>query len=251
MALLFECMGKCCCNTLDTADIVRDACLHHLPRSDALPSSRLQNRQGANLIRGRGGHASSSLLWTLPHKSDHHKADRVRIAVDRFGLCCKAVPKLATLLLFHWSTGQGDEERQAAIANRGSAVRSLVPAFTRDVPGTLFAHVASYQSHGFARRAGEGSERTANRRPESRGRRLTGRWQTATDFSVPFCGPAQPARLRATELTGACLHEPAGIPDAEWASDHHSNRHPQYQRTRPGVCPREIAEVRGFGTETW
>src|SRR6266852_470054 len=30
MALLFECMGKCCRNTLDTADIVRDACLHQL-----------------------------------------------------------------------------------------------------------------------------------------------------------------------------------------------------------------------------
>jgi uncharacterized protein len=27
MALLFECMGKCCRNTLNTADIVRDACL--------------------------------------------------------------------------------------------------------------------------------------------------------------------------------------------------------------------------------
>src|SRR6184192_2767491 len=26
MALLFECMGKCCRNMLDTADIVRDAC---------------------------------------------------------------------------------------------------------------------------------------------------------------------------------------------------------------------------------
>src|SRR5260370_36307535 len=26
MALLFECMGRCCRNTLDTADIVRDAC---------------------------------------------------------------------------------------------------------------------------------------------------------------------------------------------------------------------------------
>jgi len=25
MALLFECMGKCCRNMLDTADIVRDA----------------------------------------------------------------------------------------------------------------------------------------------------------------------------------------------------------------------------------
>ena len=29
MALLFECMGKCCRNMLDTADIVRDACLRH------------------------------------------------------------------------------------------------------------------------------------------------------------------------------------------------------------------------------
>src|SRR5439155_4345890 len=28
MALLFECMGKCCRNMLDTADIVRDACYH-------------------------------------------------------------------------------------------------------------------------------------------------------------------------------------------------------------------------------
>src|SRR3989440_13094382 len=26
MALLFECIGKCCRNMLDTADIVRDAC---------------------------------------------------------------------------------------------------------------------------------------------------------------------------------------------------------------------------------
>src|SRR2546422_8094319 len=32
MALLFECMGKCCRNMLDTADIVRDACSHQLRR---------------------------------------------------------------------------------------------------------------------------------------------------------------------------------------------------------------------------
>src|SRR2546428_13942029 len=30
MALLFECMGKCCRNMLDTADIVRDACFRQL-----------------------------------------------------------------------------------------------------------------------------------------------------------------------------------------------------------------------------
>src|SRR5216684_4495401 len=30
MALLFECMGKCCRNTLDTAAIVRDACFRQL-----------------------------------------------------------------------------------------------------------------------------------------------------------------------------------------------------------------------------
>jgi len=30
MALLFECMGKCCRNMLDTADIVRDAWLQQL-----------------------------------------------------------------------------------------------------------------------------------------------------------------------------------------------------------------------------
>ena len=30
MALLFECMGKCCRNMLDTADIVRDACSRQL-----------------------------------------------------------------------------------------------------------------------------------------------------------------------------------------------------------------------------
>src|SRR5437016_14052456 len=30
LALLFECMGKCCRNMLDTADIVRDACFRQL-----------------------------------------------------------------------------------------------------------------------------------------------------------------------------------------------------------------------------
>jgi hypothetical protein len=30
MALFFECMEKSCRNMLDTADIVRDACLRHL-----------------------------------------------------------------------------------------------------------------------------------------------------------------------------------------------------------------------------
>src|SRR5207253_8078256 len=32
MALLFECIGKCCRNMLDTADIVRDACFQQLSR---------------------------------------------------------------------------------------------------------------------------------------------------------------------------------------------------------------------------
>src|SRR6059036_779279 len=36
MALLFECMGKCCRNMLNTADIVRDACFRQVTRPSDL-----------------------------------------------------------------------------------------------------------------------------------------------------------------------------------------------------------------------
>ena len=46
MALFFECMGKCCRNLLDTAGIVRDACLR--------PQDNLREGLGVQCTRSLG-----------------------------------------------------------------------------------------------------------------------------------------------------------------------------------------------------
>src|SRR5437667_10599734 len=84
MALLFECMGKCCRNMLDTADIVREACFRLL-RWHAQTSLYDQGRGHARYVAHHGAFchsdcrqwkgvcgdpAESGGLWIIPGLTD-------------------------------------------------------------------------------------------------------------------------------------------------------------------------------------
>src|SRR5438445_13773860 len=130
MALLFECMGKCCRNMLDTADIVRDACFLgfglgcHLSRRRAnllllvvplttltllikLPWRSLRALMG--LIPALVGASSEVHVWGVhPEFSFPLLAAAIAIIVPIFSLVCFLFIPLGQLVgwyLLNASTG--------------------------------------------------------------------------------------------------------------------------------------------------